>query len=337
MVGLWAVVLAAVWLFYAYPPAPSRRHAGHNRGRRPAALHWPKPLVVSLLAAGAFYSSPFSVLPLPFFAVLHWRLLWRHVIRTWMFAYTSILALIPLFLFLHRPARSTLEPSTFRIQFTGDFWLDKLISLPFFMVLVPIVEFAALPFLLLLVVRSMKRLDRWYFAMTVPFFVLTYFVAFSNTGNLSIRGMLLPTFVLFYLFAKYSPDLVRRIQGGWRVQSFPVDRRPEALRWTQMAAIGLFVVATSVGALKMAGVMLREGWINTSLPYDWAGVARPKVLDYPYRKLVFDGSITKYTPSAEDRPERTKINTEKLIEGIPIEEMETWERELLRTPRQGFY
>ena len=210
VVGFWAIVLCAVWLFYAFVP-------GFGRSR------WQKPLVISLLAAGAFYCSPFSVLALPFFAVLHWRLLWRHVVRTWMFAYAAVLGIIPLFLFLHRQAESTLEASTFRLQVTGEFWLDKLISLPIFLVLVPIVEFAAIPFLLLLVVRRMTRLDRWYFAMTVPFFVLIYLVAFSNTGNFSMRGMFLPTFVLFYLFAKYSPDLAARM-GGVRQARPPGSR-----------------------------------------------------------------------------------------------------------------
>ncbi len=194
VVGFWAIVMAAVWLFYAFAPGASRSHAGHDRLRRRHAARgrWPKPLVISLLAAGAFYCSPFSVLALPFFAVLHVKLLWRHVVRTWMFAYTAVLALIPLFLFIHRQAASTLEPSTFRLQVTGEFWLDKLISLPIFLLFVPIVEFAAIPFLLLLVVRRMTKLDRRYFAMTVPFYVIIYLVAFSNTGNFSMRGMFLP-------------------------------------------------------------------------------------------------------------------------------------------------
>ena len=190
-----------------------RATTGCGAGTPPG--RWPKPLVISLLAAGAFYCSPFSVLALPFFAVLHLKLLWRHVVRTWMFAYTAVLALIPLFLFIHRQAASTLEPSTFRLQVTGELWLDKLISLPIFLLLVPIVEFAAIPFLLLLVVRRMTKLDRRYFAMTVPFYVIIYLVAFSNTGNFSMRGMFLPTFVLFYLFAKYTPQL-DAVMGGAR-------------------------------------------------------------------------------------------------------------------------
>ena len=221
VVGFWAIVMAAVWLFYSFTPrrgpvadalgsvgAPTVRE--ERRG-------WPKPLAISLLAAGAFYCSPFSVLPLPFFAVLHWRLIWRHVVRTWMFAYAAVLAAIPLFLFLHRQAESALEPSTFHLQVTGDFWLDKLLSLPVFLLLVPLVEFAGIPFLLLLVLRRMTPLDRRYFAMTVPFFLIIYVVAFSNTGNFSMRGMFLPTFVLFYLFAKYSPALAARL--GFREAS----------------------------------------------------------------------------------------------------------------------
>ncbi len=342
VVGFWAIVLAAVWLFYAFAPGASRSHAGHDRLRRRHAARgrWPKPLVISLLAAGAFYCSPFSVLALPFFAVLHVGLLWRHVVRTWMFAYTTVLALIPLFLYIHRQAASTLEPSTFRLQVTGEFWLDKLISLPIFLLFVPIVEFAAIPFLLLLVVRHMTKLDRRYFAMTVPFYVIIYLVAFSNTGNFSMRGMFLPTFVLFYLFAKYTPQLAARM-GGERQDFQEVGAPPggggTAWRWARWATIGLFVAATSVGVFMMGGAMLRIGWLNTSTPYHMANTPLPKDLTYPYRDLVFDRSVKTYTPTEADRKGRTKYNVEKLMEGMTVKDMALWERELMRYPRNGLY
>jgi hypothetical protein len=312
VVGFWAIVLCAVWLFYAF--------TSHARA-------WQKALTIALLAAGAFFCSPFVVLPLPFFAVLHWRIIWRHVVRTWMFVYAAGLGTIPLFLFLHRQAESALEPSSFRVQVTGDFWLDKLISLPLFLILVPVVEFAAIPFMLLLVVRAMTRLDRWYFLMTVPFFLIIYLAAFSNTGNLSMRGMFLPTFVLFYLFAKYSPALAA-VMGGLRHNE---------LRWARLATISLFVLATSVGAFKMGGAMLRIGWLNTTVPYQLAGVSPPKELTYPYRDLIFDRSIKTYAPGDADRKGRAKYNVEKLMEGVPLADMSLWERELMRHPRTGLY
>jgi hypothetical protein len=287
-----------------------------------------------LLAAGAFYCSPFSVLALPFFAALHWRLIWRRIVRTWMFAYAAVLGTIPLFLFLHRQAESALEPSTFRLQVTGEFWLDKLISLPVWLLFVPLVEFAGIPFLLLLVVRRMTPLDRRYFAMTVPFFLLTYVVAFSNTGNFSMRGMFLPTFVLFYLFAKYSPALAARL--GFREDPLP-GRPPSGKPLLQYAATALFVIATSVGAFKMGGAMLRIGWLNTSAPYRLSGEPLPKELTYPYRDLVFDRSVTTYTPNDADRKGRAKYNVEKLMDGLPVADMSLWERELMRYARQGLY
>jgi hypothetical protein len=97
------------------------------------------------------------------------------------------------------------------------------------------------------------------------------------------------------------------------------------------------VILTSIGAFKMAGAMLHVGWLNTSVPYDREGRARPQELTYPYRDLVFDRSIDAYLPTAADRKGRTKYNTEKLIEGMTVEEMAPWERELLRSPRQGLY
>ena len=358
VVGFWAVVMAAVWLFYSYVPRfyRVRNRAGMRSGERAVVVtgdstapdlmplpfprfhvqgRWPKPLAISLLAAGAFYCSPFSVLALPFFAVLHWRLIWRHVVRTWMFAYAAVLAAVPLFLFLHRQAESALEPSTFRWQVTGDFWLDKLISLPVWLLLVPLVEFAGIPFLLLLVVRRMTPLDRRYFAMTVPFYLIIYVAAFSNTGNFSMRGMFLPTFVLFYLFAKYSPALAARL--GFREEGGLPGRGGASRKWLLGALTALFVIAGSVGAFKMGGAMLNIGWLNTSVPYRMSGEPLPKELTYPYRDLVFDRSVTTYTPTDADRKGRAKYNVEKLMDGLPVADMSLWERELMRYPRTGLY
>lgn len=322
--AFYALVLAGVWLFYSYV----RRQGGRNQ--------WQKPLAVALLAASAFYSSPFSVLSLPFFAVLHWRLLWRHVVRTWMFAYVTVLAAIPLFIFVGRLPESTLVRSTFRLQVTGDFWLDKLISLPLYVLLVPLVEFAGLPFVLLFLWRRMSTLDRRYYGAASLYFLLTYLVAFAGLNNLAMRGMFLPSFVFCFLFAKYSPWLAAT---SWRsdLQEVRPPGSRTARKWLPTAALALFVVVTSLGAFKMAGAMLQVGWLNTSVPYDQAGKPRPQELTYPYRNLVFDRTVDTYLPTAGDRKGRTKYNTEKLIEGITIEEMAPWERELLRSLRQGLY
>ena len=95
--GFYAIVLAAIFLFYAV-----------------ARYRWQKPLAVSLLGVTAFYTSPFSFLAVPFFGLIHWRVLWRHVISTWMFGYVIVLALAPLFIFIKRLPSSTVVLSTFQ-------------------------------------------------------------------------------------------------------------------------------------------------------------------------------------------------------------------------------
>jgi hypothetical protein len=87
----------------------------------------------------------------------------------------------------------------------------------------------------------------------------------------------------------------------------------------------------------MGGAMLRIGWLNTSVPYHMANVAPPKELSYPYRDLVFDRSVTTYTPNNADRKGRTKYNVEKLMEGVAVKDMSLWERELMRYPRKALY
>jgi hypothetical protein len=104
-----------------------------------------------------------------------------------------------------------------------------------------------------------------------------------------------------------------------------------------VATIALFVAATSVGVFMMGGAMLRIGWLNTSVPYRMANEPLPKDLTYPYRDLVFDRSVTTYTPNDADRKGRTKYNVEKLMEGVPVKDMSLWERELMRYPRTGLY
>ena len=97
------------------------------------------------------------------------------------------------------------------------------------------------------------------------------------------------------------------------------------------------MIATSIGAFKMGGAMLRIGWLNTSVPYSLSGTPLPKELTWPYRDLIFDRSVTTYTPGDDDRKGRAKYNVEKLMDGLPVPAMSLWERELMRYPRTGLY
>ena len=207
----------------------------------------------------------------------------------------------------------------------GQFWIDKALSAPIYILLVPLVEFAGIPFLLLLVWRAMRRIDHLYFVAAAAYFVLTYFVGFAGLNNLSMRGMFLPSFVLFYLFAKYSPAIGDRL-ARWTGR-----------RWVVAGASLLFVVVTTIGVFKMSGAMLQGAWLSTTLAYRDAEAALPKTLTLPYRAIVFDRDLKSYVPTKADRIGSAKYNTEKFIDTLTIEEMLPWEKELLRQPRNGLY
>jgi hypothetical protein len=278
-----------------------------------------------LLLASALYSSPFSFLPAILFGLAHITVIRGKFLRSWVFPIVLVAALIPAFIFFGRLTSQRFVASTFRVSFSGQFWIDKLLSAPVYFALVPLVEFSAIPFLLLFVYKRMTRVEKQYLLTAYGFFGLTYFVAYTGSNNFAMRGMFLPSLVFFYLFAKYYRHIRLMNQiSQWKGPFFS-------------AAVAVVVIMTSLGALKTVGATLRSAAENNRLTYQLLEREQPEWLMIEYRDLARDSLRLTYQPTEADRFTKHKYNAEKLIDSLAIEEMANWEQEILRLPREGFF
>ena len=75
--------------------------------------------------------------------------------------------------------------------------------------LVLAVEFCLIPVFVAACWRQFTKREAHYFAAATLFLVSTYFVSMTAGNNYSMRGMFLPSFVFFVLFAKYLPERPR--------------------------------------------------------------------------------------------------------------------------------
>ena len=259
--GLWLLLLSYLLL----------RHARWKE-------RWRKSVVVGLLLISALYSSVFVLVSLPFVAP---RALWRIGIRLLCNGLGFVLlgiALIPAFLFFER----TWGPA-FQLE-----WL-RLWPLLVFLAGVFVLEYALLP---LLVLRHN--------AMRGPliFFVSTLFVSSIGLNNYTMRGMLLPTVVLF---ACVAPLL-------------------GAMRW-RSPVFGLAVFLTTVGVFREAAWLTYQPLESSPLYWRLTGRQMP---DFAARRATHVTGLDRF-------------NAERPIPPIPIEEMDFNEKELLRLPRRGFF
>jgi hypothetical protein len=279
---------------------------------------------VLLLLAAAFYCSPFSVMAAPLFAIPHARAIGRRLLATPAMAAVLAMALVPLYLFLAKPAAIGFALSGFRVAFTGHFWVDKLLSLPIYLTLVPVVELGGTPLVLLLVWRRLARLERAYFGAAAAFFLLTYVVAFIGANDLCMRGMLLPTFAFFALFARHADDA--------RIAGVPVLRRT----LLTVALLGALGTVREWVTLTVAGLYRSTlSWTlrhRTDLPY---GLARLKAMDS--RAVARDPRIVAIPWTRVSDLGFDMYSFEKLVDGKPLDRMERGELELLREPRRGFF
>lgn len=290
---------------------------------------WLKSMLVLLLLAAAFYASPFSVMPVPLFAIIHLQVIGRRLVRTWTFAYVAIAALVPLFIFAGKLPAQGFKFSNAQISFTHIFWVDKILSAPIYLTVVPLVEFTAIPFLLLLVFKQMPRVEKAYFLAATGFFCLIYVVAYSGWNNFAMRGMFMPTFVFFFLFAKYCAAIVERLQRAF-VPS-----------WAIKAVTTIVVILTLIGTLKtfasLSDSSMRRMLITYQIPsmVRIFGSAPPQELQGRYEDIVGNPNIVAVVPDPADRYTDYKYNMEKFIDTLSIDEMFDWEKELVRAPRQG--
>lgn len=201
--------------------------------------------VLTLLVAG-FYTSPFSIVAAPLFALSHVKLLTQRILLKWQTYLILAIALLPLPVFMNKPTSISFGTSSFRVLFTNHFITDKLLSLPIFLTLVPIIEIAGLPLLLFFSYNAMTATHKRYFYIAWGFLLITYFVALSGFNILSMRGMLLPSMVFFYLFAYYIPTVITK-------QLFPL--------------VIVLLLGSSIGLLRDTATYMRSTVGGNTLTY----------------------------------------------------------------------
>ncbi|MBF0289804.1 MAG: hypothetical protein HQM14_18475 [SAR324 cluster bacterium] len=290
-VAFYALVLSYLFLFYTRISLPVL-----------------KIVTVLLLWASAFYCSPFSVMAFPLFAWVHRRLLWKRFCQSWVLPYVVVAMMVPLYIFFNRLPSFGFVTSNFRFPFTEQFWLDKVLSTPIFFTLVPLIELAGVPFVLLLITKKLPRVDRQYFIAAVIFFAVTYIVAYTAENNFSMRGMFLPTLVFYFLFAKHGVPFLGRIKYfQWKENLY-----------SKGIVTGLVMIMV-IGTIGEIGGRMAEGLRNTSITYNFLNRELP-----PHLKT----KDSKYS--------QHKFNAEKFTEPVNLNEMPYWEKEIVRLPRQGF-
>jgi hypothetical protein len=182
--------------------------------------------------------------------------------------------------------------------------------------LVTTIEFCFIPVVVAIFFTRLTRTDKAYFVVATAFFVSTYVVAFTNFNNYSMRGMILPTFVFYFLFAKYAPK-IPSLRIWWTSQvrrySFVI---PLCLLFSFGTLLELFSHArVSVKSMAISHNVLLGEDPRLRFPVD-------------YRKLARDRSTKIYRPTV-DKPMRY-YNAEKMIEGVTLERMSRGELEQLR-------
>ena len=283
-------------------------------------------IAIGLLGA-AFYASPFSVMSVPLFALAHRRAVGR-LIRTPAAAVVGGMMLLPLYLFLGKPSVIGFVPAGFHLPLTGRDAIDRVMSFPVFGAIIPLIEFGGIPFLLLASRSWLRPGERRHLAASLTFFLTTYVVAFVGANDYCMRGMLLPTFVLYALFARNASAIRERLArskwGGWRI-----------------------ALATSIAVLGTIGTLKEAAYVTVS-------IARKSTLYWDLRRRAdLPPTLVRLRALnaralARDRTVRivpyamvadlglAMYGLEKLVDTKPLAEMERGELELARQPRQGW-
>jgi hypothetical protein len=282
-----------------------------------------KALIVLLLCASAFFASPYPVLSAPFLAIVHYRVILRRLVLSWAMPVVALAALVPLPLYCGRPPEQGFGFCTFRLALTGNYVVDRILGIPPFFLLVPLIEFGGIPFVLFFLFRRLGRTMRYYLLGSTAFFALTYVVADKTAGNLSWRGMFLPTFAMYAIFAYYFGRYGLTLIGA-------KYRRAAGVAFKLIAAAGIIGLLQSFTL--ECGISLKYN----SLAHRLVGRPSPAKLAVleriGSRDIARNRSITEldYRPEYGDR--LLLVNAEKLINGVAIEDMAMWERQRARKP-----
>lgn len=258
-----------------------------------------KPVVIGLLLLSGFYSSVFAFLGVVPFLVVEWRYLIKQFTRPAVLGVLLSVFYIPLFMYTDKPGEiafrlGSVEP----MVRSGSELLDLVVSLISSIALGTLVELAMVPAILLALGSQLTRRERRYLAAAWVFHCSTYFVSFHLWNNYAMRGMLLPTFVFFVLFAR-NIDTLSRARWASAV------RRPSVA-----ACLGLLL---SFGTVLEGAYTARRAILSMSLAQERLyHTSFVKDLPADYRGLARDRTVSHYDAS-RDEPLRY-YNAEKLLD-----------------------
>ena len=301
--GAYSIVVAYAILFYS--------HSFKETSRKIA--------LVLIIFTSAFYASPFAFMSIPLFVFIHREIAWK-AIRSWYSLPILLFAVVPLPIFLNKFSQQSFIWSTFRLQITDNFYVDKILSLPLYVTLVPLVELLAIPIILLVIWKWINRVQRQYVAASWLFFVATYFIAYSGANNFAMRGMLVPTLVFFFVFAQHWPQ---------------IEQSMKALigKVFKPALIILFLLSC-IGTFKEFSGLSKNAVFNSQLLRGYLGLPIPEYLTAPVYAVATNREVDAVEfDYASDQLRRHHIyDFEKFISNLEFDKMENWERELLRRP-----
>lgn len=275
-----------------------------------------KSLVVGLLLISGFYCSVFSILSVPLYAIVEYKMVTKRFLNIRVLPVLLVILLLPIQLFLNKPSSIGFIPASFRLDFTGDFLLDKLFSLPFWFIIVSLVEFSFIPILLVMVFDKITLKEKKYYIAAMIFYVSTYFVSFTNFNNYSNRGMILPTFIFYFLFSKYVLSF-KFIRNIWLS---PFRRVTVLMPLLALLSIGTIIEYSAQGIMSMSCMSIACNYFGLNPCYhssiDYRKTARDTSSKYLVRPY-YDNSMDIY-------------NAEKMVLDTPLEKMYYAELEQLR-------
>lgn len=269
---------------------------------------------ISLVFLGlisSFYASPFAFASVPFFFLGYIKYV-REILRHLQNYIIIIISLLPLPIFLHKLPGQTFCWSTFRLWITNNFFIDKIISFPLYIFIVPIIEYSAIPIMILLQWKNLNISQKKYIVASWLFFISTYFIAYSGANNYSMRGMFIPTFVFFFVFAQQYKNILKK-----------------KFKMTCVALILLSII----GTVKEFAGRTHEGIKNAAIfsenfIFSENNTIRPSIYQIATNKKI---KKIKFE-DANSVGRRNIYNFEKFIINLQINKMERWEKELLRKP-----
>lgn len=297
----------------AYVCFIAARHPGGNRQRYTFVL---------ILFASAFYASPFAVLVVPLLFAWHYRLTWRLIAHGPGLA-VCVSWLIPLYVFLGRTSQEwTWAVCKLAIPFSDSFWINKAVSFPLFVLLVPVIEWLGIPLLLLLFWRRWGK-GRSMIVCAWVFFLSTYLVQYSMANNWCMRGMVIPIFIFIFQFARLVPKttLTAPFRAGMGAR----------------VAVGLLLAVLCLGTLGEARGRIFNSLQRSGFYYQWQGKEVPKLLASDIHGMAISEEKVLPWEKVKGINPFFRYDPEKFINKVPLENMEYFERELIRDPVGNYW